>query len=212
MTEGEGAPTPYAQGCLVCGRELEYRSQPVDVRCFYCGSREQATAACVSGHFVCDRCHSAGANDLIEEVCSRGCSPTGDPGGCSGASEELDPVSLALRLMRHPAIKMHGPEHHFLVPAVLLACYYNRLERYDEKADKVRDHLFAAYKDCQRMVRDGRWKLIWYPKIDRVQLFDLPADPNEVDDLSAKPAYAAKVAELRTLLAVEQKAWGDNRN
>lgn len=79
------------------------------------------------------------------------------------------------------------------------------------KTDRVRDHLFAAYKDCQRMVRDGRWKLIWYPKIDRVQLFDLSADPDEVDDLSAKPTHAAKVAELRALLAAQQKAWGDDK-
>jgi hypothetical protein len=27
--------------------------------------------------------------------------------------------------MKNPQIKMHGPEHHFLVPAVLLTSYYN---------------------------------------------------------------------------------------
>jgi hypothetical protein len=32
---------------------------------------------------------------------------------------------MALNLMKNPQIKMHGPEHHFLVPAVLLAAYYN---------------------------------------------------------------------------------------
>ncbi len=35
-------------------------------------------------------------------------------------------MALAIRLMRLPAVKMHGPEHHFLVPAVLLAAYLER--------------------------------------------------------------------------------------
>jgi hypothetical protein len=26
--------------------------------------------------------------------------------------------------MHHPSVKMHGPEHHFLVPAVLISSYY----------------------------------------------------------------------------------------
>jgi hypothetical protein len=28
--------------------------------------------------------------------------------------------------MRHPSVAMHGPEHHFLVSAVLLAAYDNQ--------------------------------------------------------------------------------------
>ncbi len=81
------------------------------------------------------------------------------------------------------------------------------------KGDKqrVRERLFAAYRDCQRMVRDGRWKLLWYPKIDRVQLFDLANDSWEVNDLSARPEHAAKVAELKKLLARQQEAFGDKQ-
>ncbi|MBN9119025.1 MAG: sulfatase-like hydrolase/transferase [Planctomycetes bacterium] len=72
-----------------------------------------------------------------------------------------------------------------------------------------REHLFAAYKDVQRMVRDRAHKLIWYPKADRVQLFDLGADPDELKDLSGDPAAAKKLAELRAAMAREQKRWGD---
>jgi hypothetical protein len=79
----------------------------------------------------------------------------------------------------------------------------------DGKAVKVRDHLFGAYRDVQRMIDDGRWKLIRYPKADRTQLFDLAADPDEVNDLSADPKQAAKVKELLALLAAEQKRLGD---
>lgn len=73
----------------------------------------------------------------------------------------------------------------------------------------VREHLFAVYKDCQRMVRDSRFKLIWYPKIGRFQLFDLAADPWELEDLSAKPAHAAKLADMKKQLAAGQDRFDD---
>jgi len=76
---------------------------------------------------------------------------------------------------------------------------------------RVRTHLFAAYRDCQRMVRDERWKLLWYPKIDRYQLFDLSKDPWEIDDLSGKAEFADRLAELKKQLAREQKAYGDDK-
>jgi arylsulfatase A-like enzyme len=74
---------------------------------------------------------------------------------------------------------------------------------------RVRDWLFGAYKDCQRMVRDERWKIIWYPKIDRYQLFDLANDPWEINDLAAVAVHAPKLAELKTRLAEQQALWGD---
>ncbi|MEA5115152.1 MAG: DUF5714 domain-containing protein [Geobacteraceae bacterium] len=62
------------------------------------------------GHFVCDACHNAGACDLIERCCSN--------------TDCVSPVALAMTLMKNPAVKMHGPEHHFLVPAVLLTAFH----------------------------------------------------------------------------------------
>lgn len=41
----------------------------------------------------------------------------------------------------------------------------------------------------QRMVRSGPWKLVYYDG-ERPQLFNLAADPGELDDLAEKPAYA----------------------
>jgi arylsulfatase A-like enzyme len=76
---------------------------------------------------------------------------------------------------------------------------------------RARAHLFAAYRDCQRMVRDERWKLIWYPKINRSQLFDLSKDPWEIDDLSGRAEFAGRLTELKRQLAREQEAWGDNK-
>lgn len=41
--------------------------------------------------------------------------------------------------MRNPKLKIHGPEHHFLVPAVLLSSYYNVKRDYEEKENKIRE-------------------------------------------------------------------------
>ena len=74
---------------------------------------------------------------------------------------------------------------------------------------KQRDFLFTAYKDVQRAVRTDRWKLIRYPRVDQTQLFDLQTDPHELNNLAAKPDYAARVKEMLTLLATAQSECGD---
>jgi arylsulfatase A-like enzyme len=79
----------------------------------------------------------------------------------------------------------------------------------DGTAAGVRDAVFTAYRDCQRAVRVGRWKLIRYPLVDRTQLFDLDADPDERHDLAAAPDHAGRVAELLARLASLQKEYGD---
>jgi arylsulfatase A-like enzyme len=77
------------------------------------------------------------------------------------------------------------------------------------KETKVRDLLYTAYRDCQRAIRDDRWKLIRYPLVNRTQLFDLSIDPHELTNLADKPEHAAKVAELIDLLTKEMAAHAD---
>lgn len=71
------------------------------------------------------------------------------------------------------------------------------------KVKRVRDTVFAVYKDLQRMVCDGQWKLIRYYRpeehnygSDRIQLFHLPSDPWEMNDLSEDERYAAELERL----------------
>jgi arylsulfatase A-like enzyme len=73
----------------------------------------------------------------------------------------------------------------------------------------VRDAVFLAYRNFQRSIRVGPWKLIRYPEINRSQLFNLAADPAENHDLAADPASESKVQELMARLAAEQKRQGD---
>lgn len=67
-----------------------------------------------------------------------------------------------------------------------------------------RDHLYCEHWEddrAMRMMRTGQHKLIWYPVGNRIQLFDLEADPHEMRDLAADPAYARVRAGLTDLLA-----------
>ena len=77
------------------------------------------------------------------------------------------------------------------------------------KAAKVRDVLYTAYRDCQRAIRDDRWKLIRYPLVDKMQLFDLSTDPLELNNLADKPEHAVKVTEMTALLKKEMTSFGD---
>jgi hypothetical protein len=74
---------------------------------------------------------------------------------------------------------------------------------------KVRDVLYTAYRNCQRAIRDDRWKLIRYPLVDRTQLFDLTNDPHELVNLADKPEHAAKVTEMTVLLTQEMTRHAD---
>ena len=69
--------------------------------------------------------------------------------------------------------------------------------------------VFGYYMDYQRMVRDGRWKLIRYPKLGKDQLFDLARDPNELTDLAADPGSATTLAKLDATLKAWQVRVGD---
>lgn len=76
------------------------------------------------------------------------------------------------------------------------------------QTDTLRTVGFTAFRDEQFSVNDGRWKLIRFPHLNRVQLFDLENDPNELNDLSAEPAQTERVAQLTALMDKEKAAAG----
>ncbi|HEV2172322.1 MAG TPA: sulfatase/phosphatase domain-containing protein, partial [Nitrospira sp.] len=69
---------------------------------------------------------------------------------------------------------------------------------------------FSYYREFQRAVRTKTHKLIVYPQVQRVQLFDIEKDPWEMHDLSDDPASASIQAELMQRLKQFQKDLGDN--
>ncbi len=72
-----------------------------------------------------------------------------------------------------------------------------------------RDTLGAAYKRCQRMIRDERFKMMWYPEAQKFQLFDLATDPYELRDLADDRAHADRLATMKKLLAEWQERFDD---
>jgi len=79
------------------------------------------------------------------------------------------------------------------------------------KQKAVRDSLFLSYENSQRAVRDGRWKLIRYPQINRSQLFDLKNDPDENHDLASEPGQAERIGSLMDLMQQWQQQLGDRQ-
>jgi arylsulfatase A-like enzyme len=77
----------------------------------------------------------------------------------------------------------------------------------------VRETLHFAYMDRMRAVRDRQYKLIEYV-VDghqRTQLFDLEADPWELNDLSGDPGYREHVDRLRGELRKWRTDYADDQ-
>lgn len=77
------------------------------------------------------------------------------------------------------------------------------------KEKAVRPSLLLAYKDYQRAIRDDRWKLIRFPKIDKTLLFDLENDPFEKHNLANEEEYSEKVNEMLQKLEQACQEAGD---
>ncbi|NDV21300.1 DUF5714 domain-containing protein [Desulfovibrio sp. JC022] len=107
------------EGCMVCSAELEYLTEYRKMVCCFCGEEHEANAHCVDGHFVCDKCHSKDAMEVLPHLLK--------------SSTETDMIELLKKVRSHPAIPMHGPEHHALVPGIIAAAYKNSGGGIDEK-------------------------------------------------------------------------------
>ena len=107
----ETSPTRLPSGCMVCGAPLRYLSAEEEHGCAFCGRGSAANAICENGHFVCDTCHAEDALVVIEHICR--------------TTPETDMVALMQTIRSHPAVPVNGPEHHALVPGIILATYRN---------------------------------------------------------------------------------------
>lgn len=48
-----------------------------------------------------------------------------------------DPIELSVDIMNNDLVRMHGPEHHFIVPAVLVTCLHNYKNDNENLAEKL---------------------------------------------------------------------------
>ncbi len=108
------------EGCLICKAPLEYLEVDEPMECAICHKQENSKTRCVSGHYVCDECHTAGM-DVIVGLCLN--------------QTSKDPVVILNEMMNQPFCHMHGPEHHVMVGASLLTAYHNAGGDIDLKAE-----------------------------------------------------------------------------
>ncbi|MBT3364007.1 MAG: radical SAM protein [Chloroflexi bacterium] len=97
--------------CGVCGIPLIYQATPISKSCIFCGEIHNTNIYCPEGHYVCDSCHSAEAIQILRNVLN--------------SSNSTNPVEILETILAHPALPLHGPEHHSIVPAVIVAAVKN---------------------------------------------------------------------------------------
>ena len=133
----------HRSGCAFCGKELGYIAESEEMKCIFCRNVFKSQAKCVDGHFICGACHSLSANDLIERF--------------TVASLSRDPLDMAITLMKSPAVKMHGPEHHFLIPAVLLSAFSRMRLRRGKRGEDQKGP--ATGRESPRRLLRFLWRL-----------------------------------------------------
>lgn len=69
--------------------------------------------------------------------------------------------------------------------------------------------IYGAYMNYQRMIRKDDYKLLIYPKINKILLFDLIKDPEEMYNLADQPEYSEKRNALFSDLVKLQREMND---
>ena len=69
--------------------------------------------------------------------------------------------------------------------------------------------IYGAYRNLQRMVRTDEYKLIVYPKANKIRLYNVKKDPEEIDDLAENNDYSDTIKDLARRLKEQQQLMGD---
>lgn len=97
--------------CLICKKPLVYFENEKNAECHFCGKQFPTHTLCEEGHYVCDSCHAEKGVKAVMDICR--------------STKSNDPIAIMNTAMADPFVYMHGPEHHVLVGAALLAAYKN---------------------------------------------------------------------------------------
>ncbi len=130
------------ENCGVCGKPLVYGTKEVLKRCDFCGQEFPALIYCPGGHYICDACHGRAALDILKDVLN--------------TTKSTDPIEILEKVMAHPSVPMHGPEHHAMVPAIIVAAVKNAgypmpegaIEKAIERGSKVPGGWCGFYGAC----------------------------------------------------------------
>ncbi|MGQ9820197.1 MAG: DUF5714 domain-containing protein [Candidatus Kapaibacteriales bacterium] len=171
--------------CLVCGNDLINVSEEVTMVCAFCGKGEKTNWYCVEGHYVCSDCLNLNPKEIIKSMCLK--------------SNKTDPIDLAKEIMSSPAIKMHGPEHHLITPAVMLTAMAN----YTNNCEGLASRIQKAEEMALQMAPTCNWHLGTCGAALGASIFLLiwkglnPDDPKSWDEGNSIVASSLKrIAEL----------------
>ena len=96
--------------CIICKAPLEYLESDELMECSVCHKKENSKTRCINGHYVCNECHTAGLDSIIN-LCL--------------TEKSKNPIVVLEKMIAMPFCHMHGPEHHVMVGAALLTAYKN---------------------------------------------------------------------------------------
>lgn len=94
------------------------------VKCSRCARELVPEEVFVKDPPMCMQCARVAMEDIIEKHCL--------------SSDLTDPMEMAKEIVSDKRIAVHGPHHHFLVPAVLLSAYCNKKGLKEEKEGMIR--------------------------------------------------------------------------
>ncbi len=126
----------HKTACIVCGDGFPESSGTRPVSCYYCSTPDENALSCLNGHYVCENCKELPVNQRILAFCLQ--------------TNVTDPVAIAVELMDSHGLLIHGPEHHFLVPAGLMTAYLNFTGQQD-----LKESLLTEIHDRARLVPGG---------------------------------------------------------
>ena len=151
MTDDTQTRDPLASmtDCGVCGRPLVYAADSLLRVCDLCGTEHTTMISCPAGHFICDSCHGMAAMDVVRRLLA--------------TTTSCDPAAILEQVMALTGLPMHGPEHHAIVPGVIIAAARNAgvpvpdraLEMALERAGKVPGGWCGYYGVCGAAVGVG---------------------------------------------------------
>lgn len=121
------------------------------------------------------------------------------PGVAKGAKND---ASIYLQDVMATALDLAGAEK----PAHV---FFNSLRPLLNGEKSRYESVYGAYLELQRAITHEGWKLIAYPKAEVLRLYHLAEDPQEMQDLAAKPEHAAKVKDLLQRLVKLSTELGD---
>jgi len=140
----------HKSGCLICGKPLRYFDPAAKLKCGICGREFESDVFCEEEHFVCDGCHSQAGYESISRLAL--------------STGSRNPLLIAREMMENNFINMHGPEHHYLVIAALLAAYKNSgglidlaklLSTARKRAEKVPGGICGFWGACGAAIGSG---------------------------------------------------------